>query len=611
MPDLTVWSRECTPTKVVQYAAATQSTPQQPVRVELETPSNSLAAGKSRLQFRNRSRELCLLIWSAPTLESTLPITIVLSSCKDFRCQSNCEPSFAPRAWCRWRDAVEAVTTPRPSGAPSPVGFQPQYTVSPQGALTAGNPSALIYHTINSTSGDHVWSLNLSGTSSLVPAQLSNLTIPLYTENYTTNSGSVQETVQVCTSQTIQKDLADPSSTLLILVLPTNATDLCNGAMKTLLIHSSDGPTADPVNLPNLGSRILPLYRPDGTLSGLVAIDGSENLNFYADETFSNPRQLLANVQFLETAQERPAGPITGISVNPTYAFIMVSGGSVASGGAAVHRIDYSGTISADLYDLFYRASVLIDSGNLYFTANTFGAGTNGEAVGRIAGDGGSAQILQSMPLTGVNDAPTLVGVSGSNLVLYGDTITVSQTGVAQSQFYIATVPTSAPGALDTIATNDAIPDISLAGGDIFVNWADFNLTNLDEKDSTEILDSNGNILQSNTPSSSFISSAGPVIQVTNITDPIFLGGGSVNVLDLSQPSSPTPVALKTSAGMAFNFPGGTGQVTFRPLTSTIGVADGWAAQGKNLQSAYVYDLAKGVIVPVSVANTALAFLTY
>src|SRR6202043_1584427 len=132
-------------------------------------------------------------------------------------------------------------------------------------------------------------------------------------------------------------------------------------------------------------------------------------------------------------------------------------------------------------------------------------------------------------------------GISGSNLVLDGNTVTVSQT-VAQSQWWVATVPASAPGTLETIATNVGIPSISLAGSDIFVNWADFDLTNFDEKDSTEMLDSNGHVLQSNTPASSFISSAGPVIQVTNITDPFFLGGGSVSVLDLSQPSSPTPV---------------------------------------------------------------------
>jgi hypothetical protein len=491
------------------------------------------------------------------------------------------------------------------------LGLQLQYTVSAQGTVSSSKPYALMYTTRNSTSGDHVWLQNLSGTSSLVPTQLSNLTV--------SHSGTKQVPGQVCWSQVIQKNLADPSSTLLILSLATDTTTSCGGSpdgYKRVLIHSSDGPTTDPVNLPAM-SNPLPLYRPDGTLAGLVAKDASNNVNFYADETFSNPRLLIANVEFLTPAQERPSWPISQISVNPTYSFLMVRGGSMPSGAAAVYRIDYSGAMSADLYDLFYSTGVLVDSNNLYFTATTAEVAplTFGENVGRIPGDGGSVQILQSMVVPPGNLAPALSGVSGSNLVLWGTTGTPPQT-----QWYVATVPTGAPGTLTTIATNDGVPGIALVGGDIFVNWTVFiNTTNSDAGFSSEILDTNGNVLQSDMPSSSFISSrsssfissAGPVVQVTNITDPIFLGGGSVGVLDLSQPSSPTAVPLKTTAGMAFNFPSGTGNVEFRPLTSTIGVADGAAVQGRNSQPAYVYDLAKGVIVPISMSNSTLSFMTY
>jgi hypothetical protein len=496
----------------------------------------------------------------------------------------------------------------------SPLRLQLQYTVSSQGTLSPGNPSLFIYHTVNSSGGGHVWALNLSGASSLIPTQISSLTLPHYTEAITSHSGTTLQYVEVCRSQAIQKNLADPNSILLILVLPTDATDLCNSATKTVLIHASDSPTTDPVNLPSWVSRIVPLYRPDGTLAGLLTTDASENLNFYTDETFSDPRLLLTNAGFFEAAQEPPPGPLDGPSVNPTYAFLM-NPGNGARGGEAVYRIDHSGNISPDLYDVSFKVSTLVDSGNLYFTANTFTTSgvLVGAAVGRIPGDGGSVQILQSMPLTGVNSAPSLIGISTSNLVLSGVTVTVSQTPPyeAQSQFYIAIVPSSAPGALTTIASHAAIPSISLASGDIFLNWADFDQGGYTRINSTEILDSNGNVLQGNRPSSSFISYAGPVLQVTNITAPSFLGGGAVNVLDLSQPASPTPVALKTTAGMAFNLPSGTGTVAFRPLTPTIGVADGSALQGQNIQPAYVYDLTKGIIVPISVSNAALTFLTY
>jgi hypothetical protein len=483
-------------------------------------------------------------------------------------------------------------------------GLQARYTLSAQGTAGTGNPYALIYTTLNSPSGDHVWSVNLSGTSTLVATQLSNLTIPYYT---IPAHGGGTMSVQSCTSLVIQKNLTDPRSALLILALPTDATSLCQGSpsgLKWLLIHSSDAATTDPVNLPALSGPILPLYRPDGTLAGLVATDASNNLNFYADETFSNPRLLLANVEFPTLRQERQPGRISSVSANPTYTFLMAS---VAPGSQAVYRIDYSGSISADLYDVSYNTGVLVDSGNLYFTATTGepSPGAYEMAVGRIPGDGGAVQILASMTVPPGNLAPALSGVSGSNLVLYGTTGASTQT-----QWYVATVPTGAPGTLTTIATNDGVPSISFGDGDIFVNWSDFiSTTTFDARYSTEILDTNGNVVQGNMPSSSFISAV-PGIQVRNITDPTFLGGGSVYAVGLSESSSLTSVALKTAAGTAFSFPSGTRHVDFFPVTSTIGVADGNAFQGANPQPALVYDLAKGVIVPISMPNSTLSFLT-
>ncbi len=112
-------------------------------------------------------------------------------------------------------------------------------------------------------------------------------------------------------------------------------------------------------------------------------------------------------------------------------------------------------------------------------------------------------------------------------------------------------------------------------------------------------------------PSSSFVSQGAPIMQVRNITDSTFLGGESLNVLDLSQPSSPTAVALKTTTGAAFNLPTGVGSIFFTPVTATVGVADGAPVQGQNSQPAYVYDLAKGAIVPISLPNSTLSFITY
>jgi hypothetical protein len=279
------------------------------------------------------------------------------------------------------------------------LGLQAQYTLSPQGKARAVGPGTLMYTTLNSSGGDHVWSLNLAGTSTLVPTQLSNLTIPNHTQ-LIPGGGGATASVQYCQSQVIPKNLADPSSAFLILTLPNDTTLLClptAAAFKWLLIHSGDGPATDPVNLPALRGSILPLYRPDGVLAGLVAMDASNNLNFYPDETFANPRLLLANVAYFAPLQEASAGAISRISSDPTYSFLEVTPANSNSGLRSVYRVDSSGSISADLYDILSEfRNAVVDSGNLYLTTLSEPPPWYSESVRRIPSDGGAVQLLGS-----------------------------------------------------------------------------------------------------------------------------------------------------------------------------------------------------------------------
>jgi hypothetical protein len=492
-------------------------------------------------------------------------------------------------------------------------GLQTPYTVSAQGTASAGNPYALMYTTLNSSGGDHLWSLNLSGASTLVPAQLSNLTIPYHT--FYIGSGFYAPE-QFCQSLVAPKNLTDPSSVFLILALPTDATSLCGGSpagFKWVLIHSSDSATTSPVTLPALSASvvgpILPLYRPDGTLAGLVAIDTSKNLNFYPDETLANPQLLLANVAYFTVQQEPKAGPVSATSADPTYSFLLVTSANSVSAPSAVYRVDYSGSISANL-DYFQGSSdgLVADSGNLYFT-DVIGptAGPYHESVGRIPGDGGPMQSLGTTLPQPSNRLPTLAGLSGSNLVFWGST--------PQLQWYVETLPTGPPGPFTPIASSAGVPNVALVGGDVFVAWTDVNLNSptFDEKFSTQILDSAGNVLQANLPSSYFASQGAPVLQVRDITysngSPM---GGQLYVLDLSQPSAPVPVALKTATGTPFEIPSSVvGLVGFSAVTPTIGVSDvGVSEQGGAHGTGFVYDLAKGVVVPVSMPNSTFYFLT-
>ena len=101
-----------------------------------------------------------------------------------------------------------------------------------------------MYGTVQAAGGDHLRMLDLSATSTLVPTQVSSLTIP----NLPGKSiGGHVPVVQFCSSQVIAKNLADPSTAFLVLGLVTDPSNLClpvpgATAYKWLVTHLSDGP---------------------------------------------------------------------------------------------------------------------------------------------------------------------------------------------------------------------------------------------------------------------------------------------------------------------------------------------------------------------------------
>ena len=105
----------------------------------------------------------------------------------------------------------------------------------------------------------------------------------------------------------------------------------------TPYFHSSDGPTTNPVELPALSGSVLPLYRPDGALAGLVAVDAGHHLNFYPDETLATAQLLLANVASFTPEQEAPSGSNDG-----TLPEVALAGGDVFVTWARVSLTDPS-----------------------------------------------------------------------------------------------------------------------------------------------------------------------------------------------------------------------------------------------------------------------------
>ena len=468
-----------------------------------------------------------------------------------------------------------------------------QHTVDAQGMVSAGRPDELFYTTLDPSGNNHVWLLDVTGTSSLVPKQLSNLTLPYYMEHFGPGANGP---VLYCRSRAISKNLTDPASVLLFLSVPTSASPYCTTDPVTTrwyLLHSSDGSTTVPVDLPLLSSEILPLYSPTGALAGLVAVDAAHNLNFYGDETLANPHVLLTNVSTIVPRQEHSAGLI---SSNPTYSFLEVRQTGITS-TETIYRIDYTGAISGALYS--YSASLngaLVESNTLYLAEVHGNTNPFMELVTRIPGDGTASQVLSTVSTQQAGWLPVLEGVSGANLVFSAAT--------AQQQWMVQTLAKGAPGAITTLRTYDGVTSVGIAGGDILVSATKVSSGQVTTfQSSSQIMDSAGTDLQALTPSSTFISAGTPVVQVRDIagTDggP---GGGTLFSIDLSQPSAPVSTALKTVGGAAFSFRSGAPNVYFSQVTPTLDVAEDGGG-------GLIVDLTKHTVVPVSIPNATIYFL--
>jgi hypothetical protein len=476
------------------------------------------------------------------------------------------------------------------------LGMQRLYNLDAQGKVSAEKPSQLIYTTLSASSDNHVWSLDLSGNSTLVPKQLSNLSLPF-------RYGTDQAPMSYCASHVIAKNLNDPASAFLLVAVP-NATDQSctfnKAGFKWYLIHASDGPTTDPVAIPSLSGPVLPLYRPDGMLAGLVAIDATSQLNFYPDETFANPRVLLTNVFTFRT----PSNGRPGVATDPTYSFLDVESVGSAPQKNSLYRIDESGTLSPTLYE-FANFQVfsqwVLDADACYFLS--VDNAQQGSVV-RISNDGQSVQVLARMSGINTDSLPVLVGGSGSNLWL---SQAQSQTQVVQ------TLSKEGPGAFTTVSSDTDFPSLQFLNGDVFLtlthhNPDDFSIRTV----RSQILDSSANVLQPMQAGSEFLGFGSAILQVSGVTGPQGHGGGTLSALDLSHPASPQPVVLKTAAGAAYTFQTDTAYEFQHQIASTVVALDYAVPQGNSYSSGatLIIDLAKGTVAPITFPTSFATVLT-
>jgi hypothetical protein len=227
----------------------------------------------------------------------------------------------------------------------SVVSLVPRLSVSNGPVVTAAAPGALLYRTLNARDGDHLWSVSLAADSTLVPRQVSTLTLSMDTV--------VAGALRLCGKETILRKVDDPSTAFFILSVADGPPPVgdemnpCLGATRrTLVVSLEDAATAPPRAVINL-SGIEPIYKPDGTLAGMITVDAARRaLVMYPDASFTNPVVLLDGVDASSQAirEELNFGsPWTFLAGPLNDLVVTLFDGS----GGRLYHVDYRGTVTA------------------------------------------------------------------------------------------------------------------------------------------------------------------------------------------------------------------------------------------------------------------------
>jgi hypothetical protein len=497
-------------------------------------------------------------------------------------------------------DAIGAPPTFVVHGLTRTVGFSQQLVMGPGGSVSAGPPSTLVYTTQGASGGDHLWAVDLSGGSSLVPRQVSNLT------------GSFIGVFSCGYFEGFEK-LTDPTSAFFILGLPTDPNYICGAgpaSLNKVMIRLSDSETTTPtpIALAVNPENLLALYNPTGALAGFVSIDAAQHLVFYADETFTNPKTLLSNVFGFAPFQASSVSSMVKVSSGAGSALLVVSAPDLSQ---TLYRVDYTGAVSPNLYT-FQGSwdSITQDSKNFYFVDYVSSYTNPSARIVQVPLDGSAlAQVLYSEePASSTVPHPYLVGSSGNQLVFTLAPQFDSTSGAVTVAGSVQTLAVGVPGSLQTIASLSASFGAELIGSELYINTYVSELdSNYASQNSTEIVALDGTVLQPLLTRSNFpYSYPGLLLQVRGATDPGGVGGGGLFVLDPTSPTAAAPVQVTLMDGSAFALPSKSIAPSLQQLAPGIAIGGvDYPTQNIGL----LYDMTQHVVVPLSLPNTNVSVL--
>ncbi len=426
------------------------------------------------------------------------------------------------------------------------VGYTQHLVRTPSGKLSGANPAALVYASDTSdivAPRSHLFALDLSGGSSLVPRQLSNLTV----------------TTLYCEIWMAYEDLDDPASAFLLVGLGTGPPSYpCqDNQFNFVRIRLSDTASTVPFALANVpeGTKQF-LYRPDGSYAGMVVCDTDANaLVMYHDDSFTTRTSLLDECVNFSNLHEEKASQISGVAANPTQALLLVY---MQGGTNQIFRVDHTRTISAPLHDRDFSGSdgSAMDDAYFYY-ADSISSYPTVQRFLRLSLDGTApAQILYTHTVPDGDNPMYLWGYVGDQLLLVGQT-EVDNLGHRTSE--IRTLSKLGPSAPSVIATfEDASLNIFVHKDLLFLNL--YRVTpgqTPTYSEESEVLRPDGNVVQPALPGSSFTGVVGDAMQ--RVLDVVpGQGGGRLESLTVLPNQTLASTILTHVDGSAFTLTEGS-----------------------------------------------------
>jgi len=483
-------------------------------------------------------------------------------------------------------------------------------------------PQYVIYEATDKNGNQQLYNLSLVASASApVPVQLGNI--------------AVASTQSICRSKLVQTDLTDPTSFFVLLDIGT--TD-CNGLSDTYeVVHSGDSATTSPTVVSVTSTDVDILYS-DAKMTGMVLYQPNSNtVDFFADDTFTNPKTLFSNI-FAE--EDMSVGSLRDVTTFTTESlFITIQPNS--SSAWTLYRIDDSGDATsvmtlANEY-VYFDGSGTGDDSNIYFFTSANANGVFTETLNQVPAGGGSPmQLFQKELASG--ETVSLLGSNDSNVV-FQDNVPKSGNTSAAVTFYSVPVgktstsatplnATAYPGTSSTVNGFMVSPSLTdLSGALVLVDITNVTVTGNTSTTQYSSIALQPGSTSSATPTANSVYGAfgtlgsaatGLAWQITSITDSNGgMGGGTLNLTDVTTLAN-TP--LTTTGGGNYVIPAGyhsigRAQGSLVAISST-GIAGGVLANEneKTVSSAnpankygaigLAIDLNAGFVLPEEVAAT-------